>query len=105
MLQRKYINNCIFRFSPKEGANVPNAEHIFGYFSILIIIFAFLSFIPSDVFALSGTDRLKNDDSNEPWNISADEISHDRNTNIYTASGNVVISKKDTTAFGGLCPF
>ena len=96
MLQRKDKDNCLFCFSPKKGSKVPKAEHIFSYFSILLIIFAFLSFIPSDLFALSGTDRFKNDDSDEPWNISADEISHDRNTNIYTASGNVVITKKDT---------
>ncbi|OQW98965.1 MAG: hypothetical protein BWK74_03340, partial [Desulfobacteraceae bacterium A6] len=96
MLQRKYKDNCLFRFSPDMGSKVPNTEYIFSYFRILLIIFAFLSFIPSDVFALSGTDRFKIDDTDEPWNISADEISHDRNTNIYTASGNVVITKKDT---------
>ncbi|MDP3284434.1 MAG: LPS assembly protein LptD, partial [Desulfobacterales bacterium] len=96
MLQRKYKDNCLFHCSPKDGPKAPKAEYIFGYFSILLIIFAFLSIIPSDVFALSGTDRFKNVDSDEPWNISADEINHDRNTNIYTASGNVVITKKDT---------
>ena len=96
MLQRKYKDNCLFRFFPNMGSKVPNTEYIFSYFRILLIIFAFLSFIPSDVFALSGTDRFKIDDTDEPWNISADEISHDRNTNIYTASGNVVITKKDT---------
>jgi len=96
MLQRKYEDYCLFRFSPKKKSRCPETEHIFSYFSMLLIIFAFLSITPSDVFALSGTDRFKNDDSDEPWNISADEISHDRNTNIYTASGNVVIAKKDT---------
>lgn len=96
MLQSKYIDSRLFRFSPKCGSKAPKAEHILSYFAVLLITLAFLSFIPSGVFAFSGQDRLKNDDPGEPWNISADEITHDRNTNIYTASGNVVISKKDT---------
>ncbi|RPH51230.1 MAG: LPS-assembly protein LptD [Desulfobacteraceae bacterium] len=96
MHQRKHIENRRFLFSQKKGSKVPSREYIFCYLNILLIIFVFLSIIPSDVFALSGDNRFKDDDPDEPWNISADEISHDRNTNIYTASGNVVISKKNT---------
>ena len=65
------------------------------YSRMLFTAFFLFFFIPSIVFAFGASDRIKKDDPNEQWNISADEISHDRNTNIYTASGNVVISKKD----------
>lgn len=61
---------------------------------VLMIIFVFIFIFNSVVFAAPVSDRLfKDDNSGEPWNLTADEINHDRNTDIYTASGNVIIFK------------
>jgi LPS-assembly protein len=62
----------------------------------LLIIFVFVFIFCSDVFAEpESIGKLFKDDGNpnEPWSLTADEISYDRNTDIYTASGNVVITR------------
>jgi LPS-assembly protein len=96
MLHRENKYKSRFYFSPEDVSKHPSTRYISGNLKILFILLAFISLIPSDLFALNGTDRFKADDPDVPWNISADEISHDRNTNVYTATGNVVITKKDT---------
>nr|CBX28352.1 hypothetical protein N47_G36760 [uncultured Desulfobacterium sp.] len=51
--------------------------------------------VSSSVFAAgSFKDPFKDDNPDEPWNIIADEIYHDRNADVYIASGNVIIFKK-----------
>jgi len=64
------------------------------YSYILLFVVAFLLIISTRVFALdSFSDPFKNDNPNEPWNITADEIYYDRNAEVYTASGNVIVFK------------
>jgi LPS-assembly protein len=85
-----------FPFCLNNQADFLLREGICPYPGILLIIFAFIFMFYSDVFAGPEIrDRLFKDDnnSNEPWNLTADEINHDRNTDIYTASGNVIITK------------
>jgi len=71
-------------------------KHNVNYSYILLIIFSVLFIISSSVFASDAfKDPFKNDNPDEPWNINANEIYHDRNADVYIASGNVIIFKKD----------
>ena len=83
-----YLNNRA-NFQPRKGVC-----HYPGML-LIIFIFAFIFMFYSDVFAAPKINdhMFKKDDSNEPWNLTADEINHDRNTDIYTASGNVIITR------------
>lgn len=84
-----------FHFSLNKRAHSQSREGACPYPGILLIMFAFIFICYSDVFAGPViSDRLfKDDKSNEPWTLIADEVNHDRNTDIYTASGNVIITK------------
>ncbi|MBU1182787.1 MAG: hypothetical protein KKF00_11620, partial [Proteobacteria bacterium] len=85
----------LFPFCLNNRARSQSRRDVCPHPGILLIIFAFIFMFYSDVFAGPVvSDRLfKDDKSNEPWNLTADEINHDRNTDIYTASGNVIITK------------
>ncbi len=82
-------------FCSNTRADSQLREDACSYPGILLIIFAFIFILYSDVFAAPEIrgNLFKDDDSKEPWNLAADEINHDRNTDIYTASGNVIITK------------
>jgi len=56
-----------------------------------------LSLFYSGPFALAAgiSQQLLQDDPDRPWHITADEVSHDLKNDQYTASGNVIIQKKD----------
>lgn len=66
-------------------------------YSIIIYLPLFLLIlITIKANALAGTgQRLFDDDSGEPWHITADEISFDKKTNQYIAQRNVTISKEN----------
>jgi len=65
--------------------------HIIAGLSILIII---LTTIPVCVCAKI-QERFFDDDSVEPWHISADELTYDQKADQYVAKGNVIITKRD----------
>ena len=71
-----------------------NIRNVIAYLAFILII---VSVIPA--YASDGTHhRLFNSDDNdpnEPWHIAADEISYDQEADQYSASGNVIITKKD----------
>ena len=90
MLKNRYYSH--FCLNNRDDFRV--IKGVSTYPGILLIIFTFIFIFNSVVFAAPVSDRLfKNDNSDEPWNLTADEINHDRNTDIYTASGNVIIFK------------
>jgi LPS-assembly protein len=95
MLRFKY-RNIRLHLNFKKSSDPKKDPRISRLACFVIISAVFFFMVPSALFASGPQDRFKKDDPNVPWNISADEITHDRNTNIYTASGNVVITKKDT---------
>ncbi len=80
----------------KDGFEIVLKNHKVRYSYILSIIITILLILSSGAYA-SGAfkDPFKNDAPDEPWNINADEINHDRNADIYTASGKVIIFKRD----------
>ena len=96
MLDFMHNNRGPFLFSLNNRADFLSRESVCHYSGILLIIFTLIFMFYSDVSAETAPgDRLFKDDnnSNEPWNLTADEITYDRNADIYTASGNVLIIK------------
>lgn len=87
-----------FPFCLKSRAHFRSRGNISPYPFTLFIIFALIFVCYSDGFAAPEiSSRLfnKNDKSDEPWNLTADEVNHDRNTDIYTASGDVILTRGD----------
>jgi LPS-assembly protein len=94
-LEFKTMRSSLFRLC---GCITSRSEKDLSFHAgILSIIFALILILHSEAFAATEiSDRLfKDDNSDEPWNLTADEINHDRNTDVYTASGNVIITRGD----------
>jgi len=70
---------------------IGQVTHIIAFLSILFII---LTAIPVCVCA-EIQEKFFDDDSVEPWHISADELNYDQKADQYVAKGNVIITKKD----------
>jgi len=68
---------------------------ILGYISALLI-FCYITIYSTTAYPASvAQSEMLKDDPSIPWHITADEVSHDSKNDQYTASGNVVIQKKD----------
>jgi len=66
------------------------------YDMVILISFFFICLIPAP--ASSALAKIEDLDLTEaPWHISAQTITHNRETNLYTATGNVIIQKDDKT--------
>ncbi|MBU4289057.1 MAG: LPS assembly protein LptD [Proteobacteria bacterium] len=70
---------------------IGQVTHIIACLSILFII---LTAVPVCVCA-EIQEKFFDDDSVEPWHISADELNYDQKADEYVAKGNVIITKKD----------
>jgi LPS-assembly protein len=60
----------------------------------IIILILFWGLLPLSSYGAESILTLGPDNTKEPWELEADELSYDKNTDIYTASGNVVIKKE-----------
>jgi LPS-assembly protein len=96
MLNFTCKNRGSFHFQIGSRADSLLSEGIRFYIGIISIIVALIFMPCPDAYSeIGSTDRFFKDNNSpgEPWNLTADEIDYDRNTDIYTASGNVIITR------------
>jgi LPS-assembly protein len=68
---------------------------LWGYISTLLIFGYITIYSSTTTPAFAAQSEIFKDDPSIPWHITADEVSHDTKNDQYTASGNVIIQKKD----------
>ena len=92
-MHRPRYNRIGFIFRRKCSPALPC--RLWGYISALLI-FCYITIYSTTAYPVfAAQSEIFKDDPSIPWHITADEVSHDAKNDQYTASGNVIIKKKD----------